>query len=189
MPRLLRGYVGLGCTPNRRRRIRMRTGTQVSVHRNNTTAIPPGKKNIFRKSSEICLGYMRVCVLMSKIYPTFSQVIVCYYTIPWDLNTSWELSPSHIDPHICTHIIVGFASVVDNMLDIGDNAWVYKQVVALKNREPKLKVMISAGGNNELHDGFSEMVKTHANRKKYVLSSISHCYIFKIHVIHFREYI
>lgn len=132
---------------------------------------------------------MRVCVLMSKIYPIFSQVIVCYYTIPWDLNTSWELSPSHIDPHICTHIIVGFASVVDNMLDIGDNAWVYKQVVALKNREPKLKVMISAGGNNELHDGFSEMVKTHANRKKYVFSLISHCCTCTIHVIHFREYI
>lgn len=116
-----------------------------------------------------------LCVLMSEIYSIFSQIIVCYYTIPWDLNTSRELSPSHIDPYICTHIIVGFASVVNNMLDIGDNAWVYKQVVALKNREPKLKVMISAGGNNELHDGFSEMVKTHANRKKYVLPSIFHC--------------
>lgn len=99
----------------------------------------------------------------------FSQVVVCYYTIPGDLNTSRELSPSHIDPHICTHIIVGFASVVNSTLQIGDNAWLYEQVVALKNREPKLKVMISAGGINELHDdGFPEMVKNHANRKKYV---------------------
>lgn len=102
-----------------------------------------------------------------------SQVIVCYYTIPWDLNTSGELSPSYIDPHICTHIIVGFASVVNNVLDLGDNAWVYERVVALKNREPKLKVMISAGGNNELHDGFSEMVKTHANRKKFIRSVLN----------------
>lgn len=47
MPRLLRGYVGLGCTPNRRRRIRMRTGTQVSVHRNNTNTIQPGKEALF----------------------------------------------------------------------------------------------------------------------------------------------
>ena len=63
---------------------------------------------------------------------------------------------------------MGFASVVNCTLDIGDNARVYERVVALKNREPKLKVMISAGGNTELHDGFSEMVKNHTNRKRYV---------------------
>ncbi|XP_012530246.1 chitinase-3-like protein 2 isoform X1 [Monomorium pharaonis] len=101
------------------------------------------------------------------------QVLVCYYTIPGDLNTSWELSPSHIDPHLCTHIIVGFAGVVNNTLDIGDNARVYELVVALKNLEPNLKVMISAGGNSELHDGFSEMVKNHANRKKFIQSVLN----------------
>lgn len=110
----------------------------------------------------------------------FSQVIVCYYTIPdGDLNMIRELSPSHIDPHICTHIIVGFASVVNSTLDIGENAWLYKQVVDLKNREPKLKVMISAGGSNELHDGFPQMVKSHTNRKKYVLFYIP--YVFTLH--------
>jgi GH18 family chitinase len=61
---------------------------------------------------------------------------------------------------------MGFASVVNSTLKIGDNAGLYEQVVALKNREPKLKVMISAGGINELHNGFPEMVKNHANRKK-----------------------
>lgn len=101
------------------------------------------------------------------------QVLVCYYTIPGNLNTSWELSPSHIDPHLCTHIIVGFASVVNCTLDLGDNAWIYERVVALKNREPKLKVMVSAGGNTELHDGFSEMVKNHANRKRFIQSVLN----------------
>ncbi|KAG5309307.1 CHIA chitinase, partial [Acromyrmex insinuator] len=106
-------------------------------------------------------------------HDTTGQVLVCYYTIPGDLNTSWELSPSHIDPHICTHIIVGFAGVVNNTLDIGDDAPVYERVVALKNLEPNLKVMISAGGNNELHNGFSEMVKNHANRKKFIQSVLN----------------
>ncbi|XP_011337559.1 chitinase-3-like protein 2 isoform X2 [Ooceraea biroi] len=104
---------------------------------------------------------------------TTNQIVVCYYTIPGDLNTSWELSPSHIDPHICTHIIVGFASVVNSTLQVGNNARLYEQVVALKNREPKLKVMISAGGINELHDGFPEMVKSHANRKKFIKSVLN----------------
>lgn len=107
--------------------------------------------------------------LLFFLFYMLSQVIVCYYTIPGDLNTSWELSPSHIDPYICTHIIVGFASVVNSMLDIGYSARIYERVVNLKNREPKLKVMISAGGSNELHNGFSEMVKDHVNRKKYAL--------------------
>lgn len=114
--------------------------------------------------------------MLFEIYSMFSQVLVCYYTIPGDLNTSWELSPSHIDPHICTHIIVGFAGVVNNTLDIGNDAPIYERVVALKNLEPNLKVMISAGGNNELHNGFSEMVKNHANRKKYVHHAAFHSY-------------
>ncbi|XP_011160586.1 chitinase-3-like protein 2 [Solenopsis invicta] len=116
----------------------------------------------------------------SHHHGTTGQVLVCYYTISGDLNTSWELSPSHIDPHLCTHIIVGFASVVNNTLDIGDNARVYEQVVALKNLEPNLKVMISAGGNNELHDGFSEMVKNHANRKKFIQSVLNVIKTFRL---------
>jgi len=79
---------------------------------------------------------------------------------------------------------VGFASVVNCTLDIGDNALIYEQVVALKNREPKLKVMISAGGNTELHDGFSEMVRNHANRKRYVQSVVLR---YSVAYISYRE--
>lgn len=94
------------------------------------------------------------------------QIIVCYYTVSSDLNTFWELSPSHIDPYLCTHIIVGFAGVVNCSLDLGNNSSIYKEVIALKKLQPQLRVMISAGGSNELHLGFSEMVKNHANRKR-----------------------
>lgn len=82
---------------------------------------------------------------------------------------------------------MGFASVVNCTLDIGDNAWVYKQVVALKNREPKLKIMISAGGNTELHDGFSEMVKNHANRKRCVPSTFQICIVLCVRYILYKS--
>lgn len=95
------------------------------------------------------------------------QIIVCYYTISSDLNTLWELRPSHIDPNLCTHIIVGFASVVNCILDMGSYSSIYKEVIALRKLQPELRVMISAGGSNELQSGFSEMVKNHANRKRY----------------------
>ena len=81
------------------------------------------------------------------------------------MNSSQELNPSHVDPHICTHIIVGFASVVNCRLNLGEYSWVYRKIAELRNYEPNLKVMVSAGGINELTSGFPEMVKTHANRK------------------------
>ncbi|XP_076637328.1 chitinase-3-like protein 2 isoform X1 [Colletes latitarsis] len=101
------------------------------------------------------------------------QIIVCYYTIPGDLNTLWELSSSHIDPNICTHIIMGFASVVNCSLDLGNSSSIYKDILTLKNQQPELRVMISVGGSNELHLGFSEMVKNHANRKRFIKSVLN----------------
>lgn len=178
MPRLLRGYVGLGCTPSRRRRTRMRTGTTASVRHNTTTPIPQGTYIFIAQSIYVSRESLRTLLLSSRIsYEkiTFKllkraffhrQIIVCYYTISSDLNTFWELSPSHIDPDLCTHIIVGFAGVVNCSLDLGSNSSIYKEVIALKKLQPQLRVMISAGGSNELHLGFSEMVKNHANRKR-----------------------
>ncbi|XP_026674886.1 chitinase-3-like protein 2 isoform X2 [Ceratina calcarata] len=107
-------------------------------------------------------------------YTNFSgQIIVCYYTIQSDLNTLWELRPSHIDPDLCTHIIVGFASVVNCSLDLDSSSTIYQQVVALKKSQPELRVMISAGGSNELHSGFSEMIKNHFNRKRFIKSVLN----------------
>lgn len=175
MPRLLRGYVGLGCTPNRRRRTRMRTGTTASVRHSTSTPIPQGKNIIFEiysnKKLQILLYYYQELNTKSNIIDNKScffhrQIIVCYYTISSDLNTLWELSPSNIDPNLCTHIIVGFAGVVNCSLNLGNNSSIYKEVIALKKFQPELRVMISVGGNNELHLGFSEMVKNHANRKR-----------------------
>ena len=101
------------------------------------------------------------------------QIVVCYYTVSGDLNTLWELGPSHIDPHLCTHIIVGFAGLVNCSLDLGNSSSVYKDVLALKNLQPELRVMISVGGSNELHLGFSEMVKSHGNRKRFIKSVLN----------------
>ena len=98
----------------------------------------------------------------------FRKIIVCYFSIPQDMNTSQGLTPSHVDPDICTHIIVGFARVVNCSLNLGEYSWVYRQISDLKNHEPNLKVMVSAGGINELNSGFPEMTKTHANRNMYL---------------------
>ncbi|XP_033226586.1 chitinase-3-like protein 2 [Belonocnema kinseyi] len=101
------------------------------------------------------------------------KIIVCYFSIPQDMNTSQGLIPSHVDPHICTHIIVGFARVLNCSLNLGEYSWVYRQIANLKSHEPNLKVMVSAGGINELKSGFPEMTKTHANRKIFIRSVLN----------------
>ncbi|KAG8035639.1 hypothetical protein G9C98_001067 [Cotesia typhae] len=101
------------------------------------------------------------------------KILVCYYTLPRTMNTTEELSPAHIDPNICTHIIVGFASVVNSTLSLGSNTQIYNEISSLKKLQPKLKVMISASGINEVILGFPEMVKTHANRKKFIRSVLN----------------
>uniref|UniRef100_A0A0C9RT37 CHIA_1 protein n=1 Tax=Fopius arisanus TaxID=64838 RepID=A0A0C9RT37_9HYME len=100
-------------------------------------------------------------------------LVVCYYTLPRFLNASGDLRPSDLDPRICTHIIVGFASVVNSRLSPGPFPSIYTEISALKKQFPKLKTMISAGGINEIDSGFPEMVKTHANRKIFINSVLN----------------
>ncbi|KAK0166541.1 hypothetical protein PV328_004951 [Microctonus aethiopoides] len=109
----------------------------------------------------------------STSFFTSSKIVVCYYTISSNMNTSWELSPAHIDPYICTHIIVGFASVVNCTISLGTAEELLQQIINLKLHQPKLKVMVSASGINELQHGFPEMVKTHANRKLFIKSVLN----------------
>ncbi|XP_014608159.1 PREDICTED: chitinase-3-like protein 2 isoform X1 [Polistes canadensis] len=102
------------------------------------------------------------------------KFVVCYYTIPENWSTKWDLSPIQIDPYICTHIIVGFASITNCSVDMGVDEWAYAEVVNIKNDNPSLKVMISiGGGGDEANSGFSDMIKNHANRKQFIRSVLN----------------
>ncbi|XP_014211792.1 chitinase-3-like protein 2 [Copidosoma floridanum] len=113
----------------------------------------------------------RVRASKSSVKPIDEYFLVCYYTKVNDSDYS-KLQPSNIDPHLCTHIIVGFASVINNTIDLGPNLDVYKKVVKLKENAPKLKVMVSIGGaSNEA--GFPDMVENYENRKSFVKSVLN----------------
>ncbi|XP_015180357.1 PREDICTED: chitinase-3-like protein 2 [Polistes dominula] len=103
------------------------------------------------------------------------KFVVCYYTVPNNWSTTWSLLPKQIDPHICTHIIIGFASIANCSVDMGDDEWAYKEVVNIKNFNPNLKVMISIGGGNDdgMNSEFSNMIKNHTNRKQFIRSVLN----------------
>jgi chitinase len=86
---------------------------------------------------------------------------VCYYTIKDNINYI-TLTPSNINPYLCTHIIIGFASIFNCLLDLGKDLHVYQEIIKLKKIHSNLKVMISVSNNNY---GFNEMVLNHHRRK------------------------
>lgn len=95
--------------------------------------------------------------------------LVCYYSFPSDVFRN-VLSPENIDPYLCTHINLGFASVANNSIYLTNHQLeIAKSVICLKNANKNLKVLISVGGAG--HDGgFDVMVSDHANRKRFISS-------------------
>lgn len=96
---------------------------------------------------------------------------VCYFTVPTD--EEWP-SPraSQIDPHLCTHIIVGFAKVSGKTLKPFhvEHEAVYKEVIRLKEAAPDLLVLLSVGGANN-DQGFREILPTLQDREEFAINS------------------
>lgn len=88
---------------------------------------------------------------------------VCYYAIPRQESgdpSVRDLSVDDIDPFLCTHIVVAFAAIVKNEIVPQDekDTQVYKEVIALKKKNPKLKVLLSLGGSSP-NPGYSDLVR------------------------------
>lgn len=97
--------------------------------------------------------------------------LICYYSTPNSNNQFNNLDLTHIDPNLCTHINIGLITIVKNRLYIDNNLnnLLYK-TKELKIKNKHLKVLIWVGGGSTLSNGFSEMVKNHANRKLFIQS-------------------
>lgn len=91
---------------------------------------------------------------------------MCYYNLPDKTKTIADaLLAQDIDPNLCTHINGAFANIVNNSLQLEEyQLHSLKSLVALKNINKNLKVLVSVGGaGNDM--GFPMMVIDHLNRK------------------------
>ncbi|XP_023230632.1 acidic mammalian chitinase-like [Centruroides sculpturatus] len=102
----------------------------------------------------------------NEMLNTQPKKIACYYV--WNHMKNGTLMPNDIDPHICTHILLGFSSVFNSTLvpPLPEDVKGYEMVIALKKKNPNLKLMLSAGGGK----GFSEASYSAENRTKFINS-------------------
>lgn len=97
------------------------------------------------------------------------KVVSCYYNTP-SADAAGELLPRDIHPHLCSHINVAFARVVNKEIYLEDIQYqALRDIVKLKKINPHLKILISVGGSGN-EDGFSKMVIDHASRKVFIRS-------------------
>lgn len=98
-----------------------------------------------------------------------NRVVSCYYNMP-SSNFESQLLPQNISPHLCTHINVAFAQVKNKQIYLTDlQIKNIREVLLIKNKNPKLKILLSVGGGGNT-EGFSDMVVNHAARKEFIRS-------------------
>ena len=122
-----------------------------------------------------------------------APVVFCYYsTHAQNRPAIGRFLPENIDPHLCSHVILAFADITGNLdlkanghNDLGDNgiastvlcvslvaaqsvfAGMYRRTVALKERNPRLKVLIAIGGWAAGSDPFVAVVATERSRATF----------------------
>uniref|UniRef100_A0A1A9WQI7 GH18 domain-containing protein n=1 Tax=Glossina brevipalpis TaxID=37001 RepID=A0A1A9WQI7_9MUSC len=110
---------------------------------------------------------------------TTEKVIYCYYgTWAHYRNGNGRFEPSHIDPFLCTHISYTFFGlseqgelrVLDPWLDLDSGLSNIKRTIALKQINPKLKIIAAIGGWNEGSINYSNMAADPNKRQIFIKS-------------------
>lgn len=93
---------------------------------------------------------------------------VCY------LQLSPSVLPESLDATLCTHIICGFADVINGTLSPGqpEDVAYYGRLTALKHINPSLNVLLSVGGGGSAGQTFSVMVSTLEGRTRFIYSAV-----------------
>lgn len=93
---------------------------------------------------------------------------VCYLRV----ERSQRIDTETIDANLCTHIILGFAVIVNGAVapQETDDLIYYRNVTRLKKNSPDLKVMLSVGGGGEDTTGLHLVASNQTTIEKLVVS-------------------
>ncbi|XP_050409461.1 chitinase-like protein 4 [Patella vulgata] len=97
----------------------------------------------------------------------------CYYNAEAQYRPGiGRFVPSDIDPTLCTHIVYSFANVSGlELTDVNSNdrtpGGLYEQTIALKQKNPDLKILLAVGGWEIGSEPFKELASTWQNRNTF----------------------
>jgi chitinase len=107
--------------------------------------------------------------------------VVCYYT-NWSQYRpeGAKFFPESMEPKLCTHIIFAFGSMNNSKVGAfewndDDTEWskgMYTRMMALKSKNPKLKISLAIGGWNTGPEPFSTIVHDENLRSEFISSTI-----------------
>jgi len=121
-------------------------------------------------------------LLFSLVFASFSFIVkadykvVCYYT-NWAQYRPNEAKfmPENIDPKLCTHIIYAFGQIRNGEIRTREwnDAKMIRDIMALKQRNTQLKVLIAVGGWIEASNGFKDIVASDEALQHFVKTTIA----------------
>lgn len=110
--------------------------------------------------------------------------IVCYWP-NWRLEEKGDKqhTPEDIDPTLCTHIHYAF-HVLDDKNNVvkdsdGPQPDIYKRILALKQKNPELKVIVSLGGAGQPDVKYSHLVNNETLRHQFIGNTIQYLRQYK----------
>eukprot|EP00106_Octopus_bimaculoides_P006095 XP_014773537.1 PREDICTED: acidic mammalian chitinase-like [Octopus bimaculoides] len=112
-----------------------------------------------------------------------SKKVFCYYSSFTQTRPGvGEFLPENIDPSLCTHVIYAFVDISDdgrnltpfNWNDITPGTGLYARTLALKRKNPKLKVLLAVGGWIIGSEPFIPMVASSKNRRIWIENVIKY---------------
>ncbi|OWK05469.1 OVGP1 [Cervus elaphus hippelaphus] len=115
-------------------------------------------------------------LLVLKHHNGAAHKLVCYFT-NWAFSRPGPASilPRDLDPFLCTHLVFAFASMNNSQIvpkDPLDEKILYPEFNKLKERNRKLKTLLSIEGWNFGTSRFTTMLSTFSNREKFVNSEL-----------------
>ncbi|XP_012939965.1 acidic mammalian chitinase [Aplysia californica] len=123
-----------------------------------------------------------VLLVLAVVIPLGSSYrSVCYYT-NWAQyrNSIGKFVPEDVDPNLCTHIVYSFGKPVGTRIEPYEwndesTPWskgMYERTMALKQKNPNLKVLLAIGGWNMGTAPFSNFAGSVISRQEFVKNAI-----------------
>ncbi|XP_059149987.1 acidic mammalian chitinase-like [Physella acuta] len=131
---------------------------------------------------EIWLCISLVAVILQHGSTVFAKKIFCYYSsFAQTRHSVGNFLPENINPFLCTHIIYAFVDISTdgrdlrpfNRNDHGQNG-LYARTLALKEKNPDLKVLLAVGGWQIGSKPFIPMIKDEYTRSVWIGNVISY---------------